>query len=284
MRACLLLCALSCSASLRILARRPAGHARRGSVQLSAASADHPDGARSVRSDGARNVNSLLGALEWDHFDERSLWALEDSVPRFSLDGGRLVLWRRMCLEVPELLAYKPDELRARWLALTASRAKAEGSSATPPTLDDMLPCLEDWVCVEPGRYEGALHGLDGLRDGAVRATVEHDSELAAEIMKGSAATEEGLDGQRRWVRTRSGEIFQLGAARIEDPTADTDADGLLVPGGLRQLGGQALEQAQPAALQLRQALQAGGALLAAGGAAYMLVGHHVINMSVFIV
>ena len=62
-------------------------------------------------------VQQALAACEFGDWDERANWALEDSVPKYSLDGGRVVLWRRMSLEVPELLTFSADELRARWLA-----------------------------------------------------------------------------------------------------------------------------------------------------------------------
>ena len=39
-------------------------------------------------------------AVARDDWDERETWALEDSVPKYSLDGGRIVLWRRMSIAV----------------------------------------------------------------------------------------------------------------------------------------------------------------------------------------
>ena len=68
----------------------------------------------------AKAAATALAACEFAGWDDRALWALEDSVPRFSLEGGRLILWRRMSIEVPELVAFTPAELRARWLGKTA--------------------------------------------------------------------------------------------------------------------------------------------------------------------
>ena len=114
---------------------------------------------------------AALAACEWDEWGERETWALEDSVPRFSLEGGRIVLWRRMSLEVPELLQFTPAQLHARWLVQGGPAAAALLRNFEPP------PCLEDWTCTAPHRYEGALHNVPSMRDGTLRATVEHDVE-----------------------------------------------------------------------------------------------------------
>ena len=54
----------------------------------------------------ASDIRTAMQALELSGWDERATWALEDSVPKYSLEGGRVVLWRRMSLEVPELLTF----------------------------------------------------------------------------------------------------------------------------------------------------------------------------------
>ena len=92
----------------------------------------------------AEAAAAALAACEFAGWDDRALWALEDSVPKFSIDGGRIVLWRRMSIEVTELLAFTPAELRARWLAKTVGTDVAA-------RLRDEPPCLEDWVCTAPG-------------------------------------------------------------------------------------------------------------------------------------
>ena len=74
-------------------------------------------------------------------WSKRELWALEDNLPRFSLSAGSMVLWRRMGIEVPELAARSPEELRERWLSMQTGDAPA---GANPP-------CLENWRCVSEG-------------------------------------------------------------------------------------------------------------------------------------
>ena len=232
---------------------------------------------------------AALAACEFAGWDERSLWALEDSVSHFSIDDGRTVLWRRMSLEVPELLAFTPTELRARWLAKRAASGK-EGAIQ----LRDEPPCLEDWVCTAPGRYEGYLHNVPTLRDGSLRATVEHDPEAELLAADPGSCSAEGLDGHRRWVRTRSGALFQLGQARDgsaeatatlggaggEALTAVTSSDVAASVGGLAASAPTAIVEA---ASGFGPAVLAVGALLAAAGTAFTLFGHHV-DVSVFIV
>ena len=48
-------------------------------------------------------------------WDERELWALEDAVPRYAVDAGRLVCWDRLALDVPELMTRSGEELRSCW-------------------------------------------------------------------------------------------------------------------------------------------------------------------------
>lgn len=240
-------------------------------------------------------ASEILASCEWDgRWDERAAWALEDSVPKYSL--GRAVLWRRMSLEVPELLCFSPTELRARYLALVGPQRAAQ--------LQEEPPILEDWVCVAPGRYEGVVHNLPSLSDGALRATVEH-AEPAAHSDDGDAlagaCSAEGLDGQRRWVRTAAGTVFELGAPRVADGSegalfgAET-VDGpieraasfarALVGSEESEVGaaaGHVARGAGGAAAVARPALVTAGALLATAAAAFALFGHH-INVSVFIV
>ena len=234
---------------------------------------------------------AALAACEWDEWGERETWALEDSVPRFSLEGGRIVLWRRMSLEVPELLQFTPAQLHARWLVQGGPAAAAVLRDFEPP------PCLEDWTCIAPHRYEGALHNVPSMRDGTLRATVEHDVEAELTLLEEGddagatlGCSPEGLDGQRRWVRTRQGALFELGkpcSAALDAVGADAElADDAAAmastafAGASEKLGAVAAETvgaAVPVAL-------AGGALLAASAAAWFFIGHHHVDVSVFIV
>ena len=66
-----------------------------------------------------------LAACEFPGWGERETWALEDSVPKFSLEDGQVTLWRRMSLEVPELLTFSPEDLKARWLAMAGESGDA---------------------------------------------------------------------------------------------------------------------------------------------------------------
>ena len=231
----------------------------------------------------ASQVKAALAGCEWEGWDERATWALEDGVDKFGLERGRVILWRRMSIEIPELVGYTHTELRARWLSL-ASPAQAARLGEAPP-------CLEDWVCVAPGRYEGAVHNLPSMRDGSLRATVEHDDELTMD--EGCAA--EGIDGQRRWVRTRSGALFELGQARsVEDVAEPADGVGPVESAAsfARSLvsaaggeGGVASGTSPPmiSNLMAKPAVMAAGGVLAAAATALALFGHH-INVSVFIV
>lgn len=230
----------------------------------------------------AKQLRETLRSCDWGAWDERAIWALEDSVPKFSLEGGRVVLWRRMSIEIPELLGFEPAEIRARWLT------QADATSAAQ--LRDEPPCLEDWECVGPGRYEGVLHNLPSLRDGSLRATIEHDAASGAADEAASACSAEGIDGQRRYVRTSSGALFELGVARPLDKDATADATPVVHAASLaRALVGSAEDAdaantAKAALSAMRPAILAAAALMGAAYAALELFGHHHINVSVFIV
>jgi hypothetical protein len=225
---------------------------------------------------------AAAAADEWDAWDERTDWALEDSVPHFTLDTDRVVLWRRMSLEVPELLTFTPTELRSRWLF------QKKGAATQ---LEEEPPCLEEWACTAPGRYEGFLHNLPSLRDGSLRAAVEHDPERDAELA-GTAAPE-GSDGHRRWVRTREGVLFELGRPRAWTEVLDEDRDVATDAAALLDTSSASSSLEMPASMGqganelgklAQRALLAGGALAAVGAAAYFVLGHHHVDVSVFIV
>jgi hypothetical protein len=55
----------------------------------------------------AKQLRETLRSCDWGAWDERAIWALEDSVPKFSLEGGRVVLWRRMSIEVRRLFCVR---------------------------------------------------------------------------------------------------------------------------------------------------------------------------------
>ncbi len=198
---------------------------------------------------------------------EKELWALEDAVPHYSLDSGNLVLWRRMGLDVPELLNRTPDELRARWFALDGVPEDARA---------DNPPCLENWECVGERRYEGDLCGMGGVRDGSLRVVVEASKEGATDA------------AEHRCVRTSVGDVFQLGLPRPDESAEPGTLPWAWSEGGIdgvveaaRARGGDT----RAAIVRSPAVRMAGGALLAAAaaGGAFALSGHHV-DVSVFIV
>ena len=258
---------LSCT-----LPRHLPGHGRHGVTRLSVrvpapVACDSP--ASSTPS------SSLLLSLDFSDWDERETWALEDHVRRFCVDGGRFVLWRRLSLEVPELLSRSPKELRARWLALKTAREQI------PAMTWEDVPCLEQWQCVAPGRYQGELHGAPGLQDGSLSVTIQHDAEAVA------ANEMVDLFGEQWCVRTRTGDLFQLGErALLADATEAGEASAIA---GLKtvQLGdtvSASMAGLAGAASFIAPPLLMGGALLAASTAGYLLLGHHHVDVSVFIV
>jgi len=138
-------------------------------------------------------------------------------------------------------------------------------------------PCLEEWEEAEPGLYQGRLHGLEGVRDGSLTVTVEHD--LDAVLAAGDTVSD-SLDGARRYVRTRTGELFQLGlpaGANAEEASSDTQVS-------LQQQIERLPAAASAAAGFLGPPLIVGTALLTASAIGYMVLGHHHVDVSVFIV
>ena len=65
-------------------------------------------------------------------WDERELWALEDAVPRYAVDAGRLVCWDRLALDVPELITRSGEELRSCWFdpPTALQKGKLENAAA----------------------------------------------------------------------------------------------------------------------------------------------------------
>ena len=263
-------------------------------------------------SGAAAAAAAALAACEWDGWDERATWALEDSVPRYSLDGGKVVLWRRLSIEVPELLTFTPAELKARWLAIAGSGGAATAAAAV--AAQEEPPCLEDWVCVGPGRYEGSVYNLPSIRDGSLRATIEHDVEAeiaamgapppsvadagtagagAASAPASAECSAESLDGTRRWVRTRQGALFQLGLPRAESESAEaaegvmgmlSNIDGDEAKGALADGAGAVVGAAKGVTSAITPGLLTGGLILTASAIGYMVLGHHHVDVSVFIV
>lgn len=135
-----------------------------------------------------------------DAWSEREAWALEDSVPRYTVHcdrRGPLVLWRRMQVDVPELVGRSLDELRARWVAEhAADSVEAEAARAESP------PCLEDWERLTDGSYRGKLTSVAGVR-GDLLATIAVDpgNPLASRA-----------EAELWCVRSISGDLFELGA------------------------------------------------------------------------
>jgi len=205
---------------------------------------------------------SALGSASWS---ERELWALEDSVPRYALDAGRMVLWRRITLDVPELFDRSPEELRSRWLTLQGA---PNGIAAENP------PCLENWFQLEDGSYQGELHGVAGVQDGSLRATITFD--------RASAEVSEIAEVERWIVRSDAGDVFQLGRSGSEALSASGVRLEAIPPSVSGPATGAAsilsyLRNTQPVMLGM------GAVAAAAASWAAFIAGHHV-DVSVFIV
>ena len=191
---------------------------------------------------------------------------------RFAIEGERFVLWRRLGLEVPELIHRSPAELRAKWLAMQAENEK----KAVTDSWED-LPCLEDWKSTGAGRFHGELHGLEGVRDGSLSVTVQQDENAIADGVVDVYA--------EQWcVRTRTGEYFQLGRQNLADDQAlSTFVEPIRVP-DIEQLPAVAGVAASTAGQLVVPPLLMGGVLVAASAIGYMVLGHHHVDVSVFIV
>jgi hypothetical protein len=250
---------------------------------------------------------AALASMEFSGWGEREEWALQDAVPKYSLEAGTIVLWRRMSLEVPELFTFSAAELRARWVAM----AGPDGAEKLAK-LQDEPPYLEDWVCVGPGRYEGALYNVPSMRDGSLRGTVEHFERIETPrsladsgATKGGGAAEalecagEALDGTRRWVRTRDGALFQLGLPKDAEAAISASSSlnslsaesgglrpfvGGLDGDGLAEGAGAMVGAAKGVGSMLGPPLLVGGGVLVLSAMAYMVLGHHHVDVSVFIV
>ncbi|KAL1526207.1 hypothetical protein AB1Y20_014933 [Prymnesium parvum] len=198
-------------------------------------------------------------------WEERELWALEDSVPRYSLEAGRYVLWDRIALDVPELLGRSADELRSCWL--DPPLAIEKGALAGAPV--ERPPRLERWEELADGQVRGVLYGAPAIRDGCVRATVE------------PAAAGSLAEAERWCVRTSGGDVFQLcGEAGAEERRGEARAggEGEAVVGAALAAAGSAAPSVGVAAAVA--ALLVGGVLAASGGHVHL---PHV-DISVFVV
>ena len=210
-------------------------------------------------------------------WDERELWALEDCVPRYSLDSGRLVLWERMALDVPEFVTRSADELRACWLDPPMPLQKGDLVRAAVKS----PPRLEQWERLEDGSVRGVLFGVSGVRDGCVRATV--DPQPPAE---GSSLAE-----AEQWcIRTRDGDVFQLGLEAPEaSDLAPTLSGARANVGAVATVAGEAGKAALPAvaATAATFAAPAAVAALIVGGVLVATNGHlHLphLDINVFLV
>mmetsp|Transcript_9071 Transcript_9071/g.30137 ORF Transcript_9071/g.30137 Transcript_9071/m.30137 type:complete len:250 (+) Transcript_9071:44-793(+) len=219
------------------------------------------------RSPGVDAVSSSQLSIDWT---ARELWALEDSVPQYTVavgegSGAQIILWRRMQLDVPELCGRSISELRGRWAA-------ERGAAAAAVAAVDSPPCLERWERLPDGSYRGELTSVAGMRGGLV-ATVETDPDAAP----ASRAEAEG------WcVRSRAGDLFELGAQRVKAEPAVAAADGAeqqLAPFSAA-LGAAPTPEA---VAQLATPALALVALAAAVNVGMSAFGHHV-DVSVFIV
>lgn len=212
-----------------------------------------------------------LATSQDELWDERELWALEDAVPRYAVDAGRLVLWDRLALDVPELITRSGEELRTCWFDPPTKLQKGKLENA----LAECPPRLEDWERLEDGSVRGVLYGVAGVRDGGIRATVPA---IPAEAGCSMAEAEQWC------VRTRDGDVYQLGReiessgelATLEIPDSVGEAAAVAVaaaPGAKRALVAVAVPAAALAVL-------VGGIMLASGG--HLHLPH--VDVSVFIV
>ena len=102
----------------------------------------------------------------------------------------------------------------------------------------------------------------------------------------------EALDGTRRWVRTKEGALFELGQPRhargAEEGTPGGPLSVLAAIDGEEAKGGAAdgaaavVGAAKGVGAVMGPGLMAGGALIAASMAAYRMLGHHTVDVSVF--
>ena len=218
----------------------------------------------------ARMVATSQGEL----WDEREIWALEDAVPRYAVDAGRLVLWDRLALDVPELVTRSGEELRTCWFDPPTALQKGKLENA----LAECPPRLEDWERLEDGSVRGVLYGVAGVRDGGIRATV---SAVPAEVGCSMAEAEQWC------VRTRDGDVYQLGlpAAEIESTSAELALAPLEIPDSVGEAAAAAAPGAKRALVAVAApaavlALLVCGVLVATGG--HLHIPH--VDVSVFIV
>jgi len=263
----LVLCSSLTLSALVLSAPAPTQHGVRSRLPMLIATEPSPQS----------SLTSILAACNFADWDDLETWALEDNVRRFAIGGGQHVLWRRISMEVPELLHRPPEELRTRWLAMVADRAELREDFQDGALTWEDLPCLEKWVETGPGLYQGQLHGLDGVRDGSLRVTVEHDAEAA---LAAGDTVNEAFNGVVRCVRTSTGELFQLGLPS-EEPD---EAAASNVVQGLLPRPVELPAAARAAAGTLVSPVLAGATLLAASAIGYMVLGHHHVDVSVFIV
>lgn len=111
------------------------------------------------RSPGVDAVSSSQLSIDWT---ARELWALEDSVPQYTVavgegSGAHIILWRRMQLDVSELCGRSISELRGRWAA-------ERGAAAAAVAAVDSPPCLERWERLPDGSYRGELTSARAAR------------------------------------------------------------------------------------------------------------------------
>lgn len=225
--------------------------------------------------DGSRALEMRSGSNMFHLWDDRELWALEDSVPRYSFDSGRLVLWDRIALDVPELAGRSAEELRKCWLdpPMPLQKGNLEHAAVERP------PRLEQWERLPDGTFRGVLYGASGIRDGCVRASL-------APVSTGSRAEEE------KWcVCIANGDVFQLGAeAEACAPGPLMTQDGILpsvdsLVAATSSAGRTALPAVGAAASSLlapaaATALLVGGIFIATGG--HLHLPH--VDINVFVV
>ena len=202
-------------------------------------------------------------------------WALQDAVSKYSVAGGRVVLWRRMVDEVPELAGRDADEVRRRWLQ-RLSRAPDGGAAgegaAAPAAL--LAPLLDAWREGADGAFEGQLYGQPGIADGQLSRT--------APVPAARRRVDDG------WIEPAAGVVYELGAPAGLAPLA-ARAPGDELADGVGATLGAALGAPAAAAAELAPrkgaswpAILLSGA--AAGGlasAAVGVLGHH-LSVHVF--
>jgi hypothetical protein len=205
---------------------------------------------------GSPAVSSIIGlpdaglvveALPWSEMED---WLVQDAFERFSIGDGRYVMWRRLVMEVPELLGRSPEDARARWLELTGKREMEEQPFYEQPMV------LERWEDLGTGSFSGCVVGHPGVADGTLLQTAPVD-----------------LDGRHlseMYIKTRGGVVYELGSSLLSD-------------GSIALVGGEILRGAAQGAASVMPLALGTAATIASVMTIGAILTHH-LQIEVFIV